>query len=190
MNRVFIHDGGQILDAPDDFNASDASPKQRLARVQGGDHLNRAGVLLIRQLDRRRRKPIHADEQHAAQIPRGGIQADALALPRRLHMERPNHRSGDDHAGTKHKPVNQRRRPRHPLHPGEKEKHGAARHDRDGHRAANGQNIVNRKEMSHSVVNFEQQKSQNRTGNRDKSVLKCRREFMREAGRFEQGGIA
>lgn len=66
MNRVFIHDGGQILDAPDDFDSADASSNQRLARVQRGDHLNRAGVLVVRQLDRRRRKPIHADEQHAA----------------------------------------------------------------------------------------------------------------------------
>ena len=69
MNRVFIHDSAQIPDVPDDFNSADASSKQRLARVQRGDHLNRAGVLLIRQLDRRRRKAIHADEQHAAQIP-------------------------------------------------------------------------------------------------------------------------
>ena len=83
MDRVFIHDGGEILDAADDFNSADASSKQRLARVQRGDHLNRAGVLVIRQLDRRRRKAIHADEQHPAQIRRGGIQADAFALPRR-----------------------------------------------------------------------------------------------------------
>jgi hypothetical protein len=54
VNRVFIHDGGQILDAPDDFDSADASSNQRLARVQRGDHLNRAGVLVVRQLDRRR----------------------------------------------------------------------------------------------------------------------------------------
>ena len=82
------------------------------------------------------------------------IPADALALPRRLLMERPNHRSGDEHTGTKHKPINQRRRPRHPLHPGEEEKDGAARHDRDGHRAANSQNIVNRKEIERVIPSF------------------------------------
>jgi len=105
-------------------------------------------------------------------------------------MERPNHRSGENHAGTKHKPVNQRCRPGNAVHPGNEEKDGAARRDRDGHRAANSQNIVNRKEMSHSVVNFEQQKSQNRTSNRDKRVLIGRGKLPREAGKFEQNGIA
>ena len=70
MNRVFVDDAVWILSAPDDFNSADASSKQRLARVERGDHLNRAGVLVVRQLDRRRRKPIHADEQHAARNPR------------------------------------------------------------------------------------------------------------------------
>ena len=110
MDRVFVHDGAQIPEAPDDFNAADAASKQRLARVQRGDHLNRAGMLVIRQLDRRRRKPIHADEQHAAQIARRRLQAGAFELAWRLLMERPNRRSGDDHAGAKHKAVNQRRR--------------------------------------------------------------------------------